>query len=67
MSLQIKDDNYPRSITFLGDHETKRTIKNIVAEVMRRYKFASLTELNAVLGQCNVMADYGKEGMTMFN
>jgi hypothetical protein len=34
---------------------------------MRRYKFASLTELNAVLRQYNVMADRGREGMTMFS
>ncbi|WP_276368730.1 relaxase/mobilization nuclease domain-containing protein [Chryseolinea sp. H1M3-3] len=50
-----------------GKSETKRTINNIVAEVMKRYKFASLTELNAVLRQYNVMADRGKEGMTMFD
>ena len=50
-----------------GKSETKRTINNIVHEVMRRYKFASLPELNAVLRQYNVMADRGKEGMTMFN
>jgi hypothetical protein len=49
-----------------GKSETKRTINNIVAEVMRRYKFASLTEFNAVLRQYNVMADCGKEGMAMF-
>jgi hypothetical protein len=33
---------------------------------MRRYRFASLAEFNAVLRQYNVMADRGKEGMTMF-
>ena len=50
-----------------GKSETKRTIDNIVREVTRRYKFSSLPELNAVLRQYNVMADRGKEGMTMFN
>jgi Relaxase/Mobilisation nuclease domain len=50
-----------------GKSETKRTINNIVAKVMRRYKFASVNELNAVLRQYNVMAERGKEGMTMFN
>jgi len=50
-----------------GKSETKRTINNIVGEVMRRYRFASLSEFNAVLRQYNVMADRGKEGMTMFN
>ena len=50
-----------------GKSETKRTINNIVAEVMKRYKFSSLNEFNAVLRQYHVMADRGKEGMTMFN
>lgn len=49
-----------------GKSETKRTIDNIVGEVMRRYKFSSLTEFNAVLRQYNVMADRGKEGMLMY-
>jgi hypothetical protein len=49
-----------------GKSETKRTINNIVGEVMRRYRFASLAEFNAVLRQYNVMADRGKEGMTKF-
>src|SRR5687767_13289358 len=50
-----------------GKSETKRTINNIVTEVMKRYNFSSLAEFNAVLRQYNVMADRGKEGMTMFN
>jgi hypothetical protein len=49
-----------------GKSETKRTIDNIVGEVMKRYKFSSLTEFNAVLRQYNVMADRGKEGMLMY-
>jgi hypothetical protein len=48
-----------------GKSETKRTIDNIVGEVMKRYKFSSLTEFNAVLRQYNVMADRGKEGMVI--
>jgi hypothetical protein len=50
-----------------GKSETKKTIDNIVGEVMRHYKLSSLTELNAVLRQYNVMADRGKEGMIMFD
>lgn len=50
-----------------GKSETKRTIDNIVGQVMKHYKFSSLTEFNAVLRQYNVMADRGKEGMVMFN
>jgi hypothetical protein len=49
-----------------GKSENKRTIDHIVSEVMKRYKFSSLTEFNAVLRQYNVMADWGKEGMVMF-
>jgi hypothetical protein len=49
-----------------GKSETKRTIDHIVGEVMKRYKFSSLTEFNAVLRQYNVMADRGKEGMVMY-
>ena len=49
-----------------GKSETKRTIDNIVCEVMKGYKFSSLTEFNAVLRQYNVMADRGKEGMVMY-
>jgi hypothetical protein len=49
-----------------GESETKRAIDNIVGEVMKRYKFSSLTELNAVLRQYNVIADRGKEGMLMY-
>jgi hypothetical protein len=49
-----------------GKSETKRTIDNIVGEVMKRYKFSSLTEFNAVLRQYNVMADRGREGMLMY-
>lgn len=55
------------NIAVYGKSETKRTIDNIVGEVMRRYKFSSLTEFNAVLRQFNVMADRGKEGMIMFD
>lgn len=49
-----------------GKSETKRTIDNIVGEVMNRYRFSSLTEFNTVLRQYNVMADRGKEGMVMY-
>jgi hypothetical protein len=49
-----------------GKSETKRTIDNIVGEVIKRYKFSSLTEFNAVLRQYHVMADRGKEGMVMY-
>jgi hypothetical protein len=49
-----------------GKCETKRTIDNIVGEVIKRYKFSSLTEFNAVLRQNNVIADRGRGGMLMY-
>jgi hypothetical protein len=42
-----------------GHSETKKAISNIVREVVARYKFTSLEELNAVLRQYNVFADRG--------
>lgn len=48
-----------------GKSETKRSISNIVRSVTRSYKYASLPELNAVLGQYNIMADRGREGSQM--
>jgi hypothetical protein len=48
-----------------GKSETKRTISNIVTQVIAQYKFASLPELNAVLMQYNVIADKGAEGTRM--
>lgn len=66
-STQKQSLNAKLNKVVYGKSETKRTIDNIVGEVMRRYKFSSLTEFNAVLRQYNVMADRGKEGMTMFD
>lgn len=62
---QSFDTNVHKAV--YGKSETKKTIDNIVGEVLKRYKFSSLTEFNAVLRQYNVMADRGKEGMVMFN
>jgi hypothetical protein len=49
-----------------GKSETKKSIDNIVGMVMRNYNCTSLIEFNTVLRQFNVMADRGKEGMTMY-
>lgn len=49
----------PLKAAYYGQSETKRTISNIVQEVVSRYKFTSLDELNAVLRQYNVVADRG--------
>ncbi len=48
-----------------GKRETKAAISAIVREVVGTYKFNSLPELNAVLGQFGVLADPGEEGSFM--
>lgn len=62
---QSLDSDFMKAV--YGKSETKKTIDNIVGQVVNRYKFSSLNEFNAVLRQYNVMADRGKEGMVMFN
>ena len=42
-----------------GKSETKREITNVLDAVLNAYKYTSLSELNAILKQYNVMADSG--------
>lgn len=49
-----------------GRSETKSAISAIVRDVVSSYKFTSLTELNAVLRQFNVMADRGEPDSKMY-
>lgn len=44
-----------------GKSETKRSITNVLDNVIDQYKYTSLQELNAVLKLYNVMADRGNE------
>lgn len=44
-----------------GYSETRRSIANIVSQVIDDYNFTSLPLFNAILGQYNVIADEGKE------
>jgi len=44
-----------------GKMQTKRAIANVLDAVLPSYKYASLSELNAVLRQYNVAADRGTE------
>lgn len=43
-----------------------KSIDNIVGMVMQKYNCTSLIEFNTALLQFNVMADRGKEGMSMY-
>ena len=49
-----------------GKAETKRAITNILGFTLRAYKFTSVPELNAVLGQYNIQADRGSKDSRMY-
>lgn len=49
-----------------GKEEIKHAITNLLGEVLRRYKFTSLDELNLILRDMNLVADRGKNGSRMF-
>ncbi len=49
-----------------GKSEVKRSITNVVNEVVRAYKFTSIPELNAVLNQYNITADRGSKDSRMY-
>ncbi len=49
-----------------GKSETKRSITNVLDDVVPRFKYTSLAELNAILKQYNVAADRGPEGGRIF-
>lgn len=53
-----------KKVTY-GKIPTKHAITNVVEAVVKGYSFTSLAELNAVLGQYNVVADRGNEGTRM--
>lgn len=53
------------SVVEYGKSETKAKISSIVRSVVEKYKFSSLAQLNAVLGQFNVIADPGAKGTRM--
>lgn len=62
--FQLRPVNLEKAL--YGKAATKAAISAIVRAVVDTYKFGSLPELNAVLGQFNVMADRGQEGSRMF-
>lgn len=44
-----------------GRSETKRAMTNVLDAVLEKYKYTSLTELNTILKQYNMMADRGSK------
>jgi hypothetical protein len=49
-----------------GRTDSRRAIQNVLAGVMDAYKYESLHELNAILGQYNVRADRGDESSRLY-
>lgn len=49
-----------------GKMPTKKSLADVVREVIKTYKFTSLPEFNAVLKQFNVLADRGAEESKIF-
>jgi hypothetical protein len=49
-----------------GKLPTKKAIKDVLRFVLKKYKFTSLPELNAVLQQYNVLADRGAPGSRIY-
>lgn len=49
-----------------GKAELKRSITNVVNEIVKAYKFTSIPELNAVLNQYNITADRGSKDSRMY-
>jgi len=49
-----------------GKAATKRAVTNVLEAVVGHYKYTSLAELNAVLGQYNVLADRGSENSRIY-
>lgn len=49
-----------------GKLPTKKAIKDVLRFVLKKYRFTSLPELNAVLQQYNVLADRGAPGSRIY-
>lgn len=56
----------PLEMVDYGKSELKRSMTNVVNEVVKAYKFTSIPELNAVLNQYNITADRGSKDSRMY-
>lgn len=54
------------SAVHYGKMQSKKAIGNVLKNVLLQYKYGSLSELNAVLGLYNVLADRGNEDSRVF-
>lgn len=64
MAYMLKPIDLERVV--YGKSETKSAISRTVREIVGSYKFASLSELNAVLRQFNVLANRGNSDSRMY-
>lgn len=67
----IKEDPYTLKSAYVqranyGKSETRKAIATVLDEVIKKYKFSSIYELNAVLKLYNVRADEGAENSRTF-
>ncbi|HTK18278.1 MAG TPA: hypothetical protein VL442_02135, partial [Mucilaginibacter sp.] len=58
--------NKPLEQVDYGKSEIKRSITNVVNQVIKAYKFTSIPELNAILNQYNITADRGSKDSRMY-
>lgn len=49
-----------------GESPTRKTVANLVTDIMRQYRYNSFAEFNAVLKSYNLIADRGAEDSTMY-
>jgi hypothetical protein len=63
---QQKVINKPLEQVDYGKSELKRSITNVVNQVVKAYKFTSIPELNAILNQYNIVADRGSKDSRMY-
>ncbi|KQX10229.1 relaxase/mobilization nuclease domain-containing protein [Flavobacterium sp. Root420] len=62
----ISTEQASARIVNYGNVESKKAINSVLNTVLNKYKYSSLPELNAVLKQCNIMADRGREDSKIF-
>lgn len=58
--------NKPLEQVDYGKSEIKRSMTNVVNQIVKAYKFTSIPELNAVLNQYNITADRGSKDSRMY-
>ncbi|WP_461791386.1 relaxase/mobilization nuclease domain-containing protein [Pedobacter sp.] len=63
---QYRQEPISAKVVEYGKLETKKAIQNVLVNILPKYKYASLAELNAVLGLYNIRADRGGEDSRVY-